>query len=362
MARVAPRLSGRATNLSVLAALVLVFATGLGAVATGSPRGRWIVIGHGLGAFALIFLIPWKSIVVRRGWLRARATRWASLALVVLVLAVIVAGLSSATGLVVSVGGFETLWWHIAIALGLVPLLLFHLVTRPVRIVRSLRRPGHAEVARRDQLGRRRTQLNRRAALRLGTIAGLAAAAYPLNEVVLRVAGAPGGRRRFTGSHEVVSADPAAIPATIWLDDEIPIIDVSGWRLTVVDGTGRRELGLSELARHEQTVRAVLDCTSGWYAEHDWSGCPVSALVSAHRGDRSLYVHSVTGYWIRFPVEEVDELLLATQVSGQRLLVGHGYPLRLVAPGRRGYWWVKWVDRIELQATPAWWQPPFPVT
>ena len=45
-----------------------------------------------------------------------------------------------------------------------------------------------------------------------------------------------------------------------------------------------------------------------------------------------------------------------------RTAAGHGYPLRLVAPGRRGYWWVKWVDRIELQTTPWWWQPPFPVT
>jgi DMSO/TMAO reductase YedYZ molybdopterin-dependent catalytic subunit len=40
---------------------------------------------------------------------------------------------------------------------------------------------------------------------------------------------------------------------------------------------------------------------------------------------------------------------------------GHGAPARLVAPGRRGYWWVKWVARIELRDEPWWLQPPFPL-
>ena len=75
---------------------------------------------------------------------------------------------------------------------------------------------------------------------------------------------------------------------------------------------------------------------------------------------RGLYVHSVTGYWIRFPVRDLDHLLLATTVNGEPLRPGHGYPVRMVAPGRRGFWWVKWVDRVELTTTPWWWQPPFP--
>ena len=49
-------------------------------------------------------------------------------------------------------------------------------------------------------------------------------------------------------------------------------------------------------------------------------------------------------------------------VAALLLSPGHGFPLRLVAPGRRGFWWVKWVERIETSATPWWWQSPFPLT
>jgi DMSO/TMAO reductase YedYZ molybdopterin-dependent catalytic subunit len=355
-------MTARGTNLSVLVALLLLYATGVGAVATGSSSGRWIVIAHGIVAFAAILLIRWKAVVIRRGWRRRRIGRLVSLALAGLVVATLLAGLISATGLVVSIGGFLILWLHIAGALILIPPLLVHLFTRPVRVTRPrFTRPRFT------RLRTRRSQpvsaaAGRRAALRAGAVVGLATLGYGLAEVGLRVTGAPGGHRRFTGSHPISSADPAAMPATSWIDDAIPYIDIDVWRLSVTDPAGRRELTLDDLSRDGARVRATLDCTSGWYAEHEWSGVPVSALVTPDRTTRSLYVHSVTGYWIRFPVADLGTLLLATRVSGQPLLPGHGYPLRLVAPGRRGYWWVKWVDRIQLDGTPPWWQPPFPVT
>ena len=42
--------SPRITNLTLLLALLITFATGIGAVANGSASGRWVVIGHGVAA------------------------------------------------------------------------------------------------------------------------------------------------------------------------------------------------------------------------------------------------------------------------------------------------------------------------
>jgi hypothetical protein len=318
----------RRTNLGVLIALLLAAATGVGAVATGSAGGRWVVIGHGMAGIALVLLIPWKRKVIGYGLRRRRATRWLSLALAVLVLVVLATGFAHGTGWLRSAGGMETLWWHVAFALALMPLAVWHIAARRTRP--------------------RRTDLSRRTLLRTGALGAAAAGLW----VVL-----PGGERRFTGSYEAGSFDPPSMPRTIWLNDRTPRLDPAVYRLTA----GGVVHSLPKLRAMEQvTWRVVLDCTSGWYAEQDWTGVPLSALVRPDA--RSVYVRSATGYGVHFPIGDLGRLLLATHVGGAPLLPGHGYPVRLVAPGRRGFWWVKWVERVELTDRPWWVQPPFPLS
>jgi DMSO/TMAO reductase YedYZ molybdopterin-dependent catalytic subunit len=333
----------RITNLALLAALLVAFASGVGAVAAGTASGRWVAVAHGVVGVAVVLLVPWKSMIVRRGLHRPRhrRSRWVSLLLAALAVAALVTGLGSASGLLRSVGGFHGIWLHVAAALALVPLVVWHVLARP----------AHAS----------RMDLSRRTLLRAGTLGAAAAGVYLAITAVVRAAGLPGASRRFTGSYEVGSFDPAAMPTTSWIVDVAPEVDPATWRLVVADADGERQLSLEELSRHDARRRATLDCTSGWYAHQDWEGVPVAALVRDTGTGRSLYVHSTTGYWIRFPIGDLDRLLLATRAGGAPLSVGHGFPARLVAPGRRGFWWVKWVDRIELLSTPWWWQPPFPV-
>lgn len=107
-------------------------------------------------------------------------------------------------------------------------------------------------------------------------------------------------------------------------------------------------------------MTATLDCTGGWHATRNWSGARLDRLIGDVAGE-SLIVHSVTGYWRRFPLSQAADLWLATHLDGDRLPDGNGAPVRLVAPGRRGFWWVKWVDRVEVDDLPPWWQPPLPI-
>jgi DMSO/TMAO reductase YedYZ molybdopterin-dependent catalytic subunit len=142
------------------------------------------------------------------------------------------------------------------------------------------------------------------------------------------------------------------------LFDRVP--DLPADHSVLVDGV---TVPISELRARAVPVTARLDCTSGWFADAEWSGVPLDALLAADRlaGASSILVSSVTGYRRRFPAAEADTLWLATGFQGGPLTAGSGAPVRLVAPNRRGFWWVKWVASVELSDTPAYAQSPFPL-
>ncbi|MGD2043421.1 MAG: molybdopterin-dependent oxidoreductase [Acidimicrobiia bacterium] len=326
-------MAGRRTNLALLWATVLALTSGVGAFLVGTKSGWWVIVAHGVFALAIVVLSPWKSVIAGRGLARDRSGRLLSVGLTGSVLVALATGFVLVTGWTGSIGPFTTMQLHVS----------FGLLTMALTLVHTLHRP----------VPHRRTDFSRRNALRAGGVLAAAGGLWLVVEGLLDTTGSKGGDRRFTGSHEVV--DVADIPATQWINDRVQHLDAAHHLVVLPD----RHVGVSELDATD-SIEATLDCTGGWYTTQIWSGTRLDRLIDAHSGV-SVVVRSTTGYWRRFPIDQVDELLLATRVAGEPLPDGNGGPVRLVAPGRRGYWWVKWVDRVEIDDRPPWWQPPLPM-
>jgi DMSO/TMAO reductase YedYZ molybdopterin-dependent catalytic subunit len=251
-----------------------------------------------------------------------------------------VAGILHSTGLLRAAGDISAMEIHVGAAIAAVPLGIWHVLARRI--------PARA------------ADLSRRSLLRAGRLLAAAGLTYAASEALVRVAGLPGAGRRFTGSYEVASFQPGSMPVTQWMFDPVPRVDMAGWRLQVRSGARLREWRYDELAAFNDRVTATLDCTGGFYTTQHWTGVWLSRLLEP-AGALSLRVRSQTGYDRRFPVEDLPRILLATRVGDSPLSAGNGFPVRLVATGRRGFWWVKWVSQIDADGIPAFWQPPFPL-
>lgn len=326
-------MAGRRTNLALLWATVLALLTGIGAFLVGTEPGWWMVAAHGVISLAIVVLVPWKSLIAARGMARRRTGWWLSIALTVMVLLALASGVLLVTGATNSIGPFTTMQLHVAFGLLAVSLTLVHTVQRPVP--------------------HRSTDLSRRNSLRTAGLLAAGAGLWLVAEGALDVAGARGGDRRFTGSHRIV--DPTDVPYTQWINDSVQHLDPESHMVTVAGIA----LSVPELAEGGDTVTATLDCTGGWYTTQHFAGVRLDRLVDDRSG-ASIVARSTTGYWRRFPIEHADRIYLATHMAGDPLRDGNGGPVRIVAPGRRGYWWVKWVSVVEVDDRPPWWQPPLP--
>lgn len=327
-------MSSRQTNLALLAITVLAVLSGFAAFGVGTRTGRWVVVSHGVLGLSLLVLSPWKSMIARRGMGRERSGQGVSLLLAAVVPITLISGLILVSGWADRLGPLTMTQIHVGSGLVSLALVGVHYAQRPVRL--------------------RTADANRRNAIRSAGILGAGGLLYLAAEGVWRVTDAPGARRRFTGSHEIVEA--SRVPATQWLNDRVQHLDASTHRVRVAG----KELTVAALSEPADGFDAVLDCTGGWYSRQHWSGTRLDRLLTDTAAE-SIVVHSVTGYWRRFPMDQASRLLLATHLAGEPLPDGNGGPVRLVAPERRGYWWVKWVSSVEVDDLPPWWQPPLPL-
>ncbi|TQS41919.1 molybdopterin-dependent oxidoreductase [Cryptosporangium phraense] len=329
--RVRARQGGRRVDLVLGLLLVAGVITGLSANTIGVNWPLDLIQLHAAGALAILLLAPWKSVVIRRGLRnprQKRPTKALSIALLVLVLVTIGSGLLHSTGRVEDVGPLTLMQIHVGSAIGAVAAVVAHFAGHWVRP--------------------RRSDADRRAFLRLAVLGAGAAVATAAWDTFAATG------RRFTGS-----VPKPELEVTSWINDGIQRVDPGAWRLRI----GERTLDLAELdALPHEHFTAILDCTSGWYSRQDWDGVRLSTLFEGLDPQRSVEVRSVTGYARWFGSDTLDDVWLVTAVGGRPLTPGHGFPARIVAPGRRGFWWVKWVTSIQPSNRPPWAQSVFPLS
>lgn len=334
----------RLVDWSLLIALIITFATGLLSLFAGTPNARWVFVLHSITGLLVGVLLAWKLRRVFRRILRPAA--WdPSTAVSVLAIAATIATLAS--GALWTFGGditvvLGTLQWnalnlHILFALLLVPLVIMHLRNRLIPPTR-----GDIE--------------GRRTVIQYAVLIGGGVLAWKLQAAIRAMLTAPANQRRFTGSRENGHEPGNTFPATSWVVDSPEPIPVSGWQLTVGGAvTAPQTFVYRDLTDPADRQRVTLDCTSGWYTTQEWRGIRVERLL-AEAGPTAeaqwVSFKSITGYRWSLPLEEASTALLATHVGGERLTHGHGFPVRLVAPGRRGFQWVKWIEEIEVRSTP----------
>lgn len=334
----------RFTNGLILLLISLLTLTGLYGLVW--PLPAWMFELHRAASWALVALTPWKVAISWRSLKRGVDARFdrnvmiaASLLLATAIFTVLILGLMwtwrvGPDLLWVGSYGDAVIAWHWMLALGLLPIFALH-------VWRRWPRPRRADF------------LTRRSALKLTALGAAAVVGWGVAEYLARARQNADAPRRFTGSREQGSFTGLGFPVTHMVGQGQIQPDPATWTLAL-RGAIKNPLTLTYadvLAWPASEVTATLDCTNGWYTTQIWRGLPlVEVLKQAAPTSNAVAVilRDVSGYVAYFTLAEAQEILLATHSGGQVFDHAHGFPVRAVAPSRRGWQWVKWLAEIEV--------------
>lgn len=136
----------------------------------------------------------------------------------------------------------------------------------------------------------------------------------------------------------------------------IPDININNYTLTIT-GLVQNETVFT----YDQIVNmnphylriATLPCVEGWSVTALWEGVLVKDLLQRANYSQNAQVlifYGADGYTTSLPLSYIvnNNIIIAYKVNGLPLPKSEGYPFQLVAEGKLGYKWAKWITKIEV--------------
>ena len=129
------------------------------------------------------------------------------------------------------------------------------------------------------------------------------------------------------------------------------------WVLTVSNGSTTTSYSRAELlAMPQHVVELPIACVEGWSQTATWKGVRVGDLVDRVGASGGVTVLATSleqnsSYAVvRMGPEYVrdDLTLVALELNGETLDLDHGFPARMIAPGRPGVLQTKWLSTLEV--------------
>lgn len=129
------------------------------------------------------------------------------------------------------------------------------------------------------------------------------------------------------------------------------------WQLRVANGTLVRRFSRNDLEAMPQTDAMLpIACVEGWSTTARWRGVRIKQLMDSVGAPpaAALRITSLEprGHYrvTHMPAEYVrdDTTLIALALNNEPLDLDHGYPARVIAPGRPGVLQTKWLASIEV--------------
>jgi DMSO/TMAO reductase YedYZ molybdopterin-dependent catalytic subunit len=168
--------------------------------------------------------------------------------------------------------------------------------------------------------------------------------------------------------------DPARLPPGQYLTEKWPVLhagsvphtDLTTWDFAVWgDVENPIRLSWEDFSRLPRAAATEdIHCVTRWsrfdvtFEGVHWSA--IEQLVRPRQHARFAVAHAEQGFTSNIPMASLrdPQALLATHADGAPLTPDHGWPLRLVVPGK--YFWksAKWLRGIELTAAdrPGFWE------